>query len=38
VDAALLEVIENAGGRSTGQAEEYVRQLKADKRYQRDVY
>jgi len=38
VDAALHQVIERAGGKSAEQANEYVNQLKAQKRYQRDVY
>jgi len=38
VDRALHQVIELAGGRTTEQAAEYVRQLSAAKRYQRDVY
>ena len=38
VDVALHEVISNAGGRTAEQAAEYVRKLKAEKRYQRDVY
>jgi sulfite reductase (NADPH) flavoprotein alpha-component len=38
VDRALHQVIELAGGRTPDQAAEYVRQLSAAKRYQRDVY
>ena len=38
VDDALHKIIESEGGKSTAEAEEYVKQLKADKRYQRDVY
>ncbi|MEW6304771.1 MAG: assimilatory sulfite reductase (NADPH) flavoprotein subunit [Verrucomicrobiota bacterium] len=38
VDAALHEVIQKAGGRTPEQAAEYVAKLKAEKRYQRDVY
>ncbi len=38
VDAALHHVIETAGGRTPEQAAEYVQQLKAAKRYARDVY
>jgi sulfite reductase (NADPH) flavoprotein alpha-component len=38
VDAALHQVIERAGSRTPEQAAEYVKQLKAQKRYQRDVY
>jgi sulfite reductase (NADPH) flavoprotein alpha-component len=38
VDAALHQVIERAGSKTPEQAAEYVKQLKAQKRYQRDVY
>ena len=38
VDKALHEVIEKEGGKSADEAIEYVKQLKADKRYVRDVY
>jgi sulfite reductase (NADPH) flavoprotein alpha-component len=38
VDAALHEVIQRAGDQSPAQAAEYVARLKAQKRYQRDVY
>ncbi len=38
VDAALHQLIQSAGGRTAGQAEEYVRKLKQERRYQRDVY
>jgi sulfite reductase (NADPH) flavoprotein alpha-component len=38
VDRALHQVIESAGGRTAEQAADYVRQLSAAKRYQRDVY
>ncbi len=38
VDLALHQVIEKAGGMSAETAAEYVRKLKAAKRYQRDVY
>lgn len=38
VDAALHKVIETAGGRTSGQAAEYVQGLKSARRYQRDVY
>jgi sulfite reductase (NADPH) flavoprotein alpha-component len=38
VDAALHQVIESAGGKTAEQAMEYVKQLKAAKRYVRDVY
>jgi sulfite reductase (NADPH) flavoprotein alpha-component len=38
VDAALHQVIERAGSKTPEQAAEYVKKLKAQKRYQRDVY
>ena len=38
VDQALHEVVKLAGSRSEEAAAEYVQKLKADKRYQRDVY
>jgi sulfite reductase (NADPH) flavoprotein alpha-component len=38
VDAALHQVAETAGGLSKEAAEDYVRNLKSGKRYQRDVY
>jgi sulfite reductase (NADPH) flavoprotein alpha-component len=38
VDRALLQAIETAGGRTAEQAADYIRQLSAAKRYQRDVY
>ena len=38
VDAALHKVVEIGGGRELDAAAEYVRQLKNEKRYQRDVY
>jgi sulfite reductase (NADPH) flavoprotein alpha-component len=38
VDAALHEIIAQQGGLTTEQAAEYVKQMKKDKRYQRDVY
>ncbi|HAB16842.1 MAG TPA: sulfite reductase subunit alpha [Verrucomicrobiota bacterium] len=38
VEAALLEVARTAGNLSEEQATEYVKQLKAEKRYLRDVY
>lgn len=38
VDAALHKLIETAGGKSPEDAAAYVSKLKADKRYQRDVY
>jgi sulfite reductase (NADPH) flavoprotein alpha-component len=38
VDAALHRVIEVAGGHSPEEAQAFVNQMRADKRYQRDVY
>ncbi len=38
VDAALHEVIQRGGGKTTEQAIEYVAKLKQEKRYKRDVY
>jgi sulfite reductase (NADPH) flavoprotein alpha-component len=38
VDAALHQVIEKAGGGTSEKAAEYLKALKAAKRYQRDVY
>jgi sulfite reductase (NADPH) flavoprotein alpha-component len=38
VDTALHQVIEKAGGRTSERAADYVRQLKSDRRYGRDVY
>ena len=38
VDEALREAIQTAGGRTAEQAEDYVDRLKAERRYQRDVY
>jgi sulfite reductase (NADPH) flavoprotein alpha-component len=38
VDQALHAVVQVAGGKSPEAAAEYVRQLQAQKRYQRDVY
>lgn len=38
VDAALHELIQIGGGRTPEQALEYVARLKAERRYQRDVY
>jgi sulfite reductase (NADPH) flavoprotein alpha-component len=38
VDAAVHQVIERAGSKTPEQAAEYVKKLKAQKRYQRDVY
>jgi sulfite reductase (NADPH) flavoprotein alpha-component len=38
VDVALHEVIAQQGGMTPEQAVDYVKQMKKDKRYQRDVY
>jgi sulfite reductase (NADPH) flavoprotein alpha-component len=38
VDKALHTIIEQQGGLSTQASEEYVNQLKKQKRYVRDVY
>jgi sulfite reductase (NADPH) flavoprotein alpha-component len=38
VDAALHRIVESAGGKSADDAGAYVARLRADKRYQRDVY
>ena len=38
VDAALHQIVATAGGRGEDGAREYLEKLKADKRYQRDVY
>ncbi len=38
VDAALHEIVREQGGMSDDAATAYVKQLKKDKRYQRDVY
>jgi sulfite reductase (NADPH) flavoprotein alpha-component len=38
VEAMLLEVIQTAGGRTPEQAAEYLARLRAENRYQRDVY
>jgi sulfite reductase (NADPH) flavoprotein alpha-component len=38
VDVALHDVISQQGGMTIEQATEYVKQMKKDKRYQRDVY
>jgi sulfite reductase (NADPH) flavoprotein alpha-component len=38
VDAALHEIIAQQGAMTPAQATEHVKQLKKDKRYQRDVY
>lgn len=38
VESALLRVISEAGGKTAGQAEEYVGAMRASKRYCRDIY
>jgi sulfite reductase (NADPH) flavoprotein alpha-component len=38
VDVALHKIIEEVGARDGNQASDYVARLKAEKRYQRDVY
>ena len=38
VDAALHEIIQRASGKDGAHAAEYVRELKTERRYQRDVY
>jgi sulfite reductase (NADPH) flavoprotein alpha-component len=38
VDAALRTIIQEQGGKTIEQTNEYVEKLKADKRYKRDVY
>jgi sulfite reductase (NADPH) flavoprotein alpha-component len=38
VDAALRKIIQEQGGKSEEQTNEYVEKLKTDKRYKRDVY
>ena len=38
VHQALLDIIREQGGKTPDQAQEHLRQLKRDKRYQRDVY
>lgn len=38
VDAALHQVVEKAGGKSTEEAAAYVEELKKSKRYRKDVY
>lgn len=38
VDDALHEIVRTAGGRSEDAAAEYLKKLKTDRRYQRDVY
>ena len=38
VDAAIRKIVQEKGGKSEEQTNEYVEKLKADKRYKRDVY
>src|SRR5947207_3201222 len=38
VDAALRRIIQDKGGKSEEETNQYVEKLKADKRYKRDVY
>src|SRR3984893_7830785 len=38
VDASLRKIIQEQGGKSEEQTNEYVEKLKSDKRYKRDVY
>ena len=38
VDAALRKIVQEHGGKTAEQANEYVEKLKSDKRYKRDVY
>jgi sulfite reductase (NADPH) flavoprotein alpha-component len=38
VDAALRKIIQEKGGNSESETNEYVEKLKSDKRYKRDVY
>ena len=38
VHEALLDNVREQGGKTADEAEEYLRQLNRDKRYQRDVY
>jgi sulfite reductase (NADPH) flavoprotein alpha-component len=38
VDATLRKIVQEQGGKSVDQANEYVEKLKSDKRYKRDVY
>ena len=38
VDAALRQIVQQAGGKNAEEAGEYVEKLKSDKRYKRDVY
>src|SRR5438046_7281552 len=38
VDATLRKIVQEQGGKSVDQANEYVEKLKSEKRYKRDVY
>jgi len=38
VDAALRKIVQQQGGKSVDDANQYVEKLKSDKRYKRDVY
>ena len=38
VDATLKKIVQTEGGKNPEQANEYIEQLKKDKRYKRDVY
>ena len=38
VDVALHDIVAQQGGMDASAAVEYVKQMKKDKRYQRDVY
>jgi sulfite reductase (NADPH) flavoprotein alpha-component len=38
VDAALRDIVQKEGGKSPEEAQAYVEQMKAEKRYKRDVY
>ncbi len=38
VDATLRKIVQEQGGKTLDQANEYVEKLKSDKRYKRDVY
>ncbi|MFZ0506363.1 MAG: sulfite reductase subunit alpha, partial [Chthoniobacterales bacterium] len=38
VDAALRTIVEKAGQKSADEADAYIKKLKAEHRYQRDVY
>ena len=38
VDAALRTIVQEQGGKSVDDADEFLQKLKSDKRYKRDVY